>query len=148
MSECVLPNEALALIDDRTKLDAWMARAATWVETQIRKDASRIKVEVAEEDRAGADYYLCLQHSAKLLALNSDDSADIIVQAAFPACSAERNAVFETYQRYNDAFGTGVMRAMESEFSKHLLLEVLVTRTQRQAPSPPTSQPKPQKTPI
>ncbi len=145
--ECPVPTEVL--LSDRAQLDAWMAQAAVKIEAQIKKDAPRIKIEKGEEDRVGADYYLCLQHSAKLLALTSDEPADIIVQAAFPACSAERNTVFETYRRYNDTLQPSVMRTTENEFFKRLRLDVIVTRAQRQVPHPPpTSQPKPQQTPI
>lgn len=148
LADCVLqaPNEVLS--GGRAQMDAWMARAATEVEAQVRKDAPRIKAEKADEDRVGADYYLCLQRSAKLLAENSDESADLIAQAAFPVCAAQRNAVFEVYRRYNDSFEPGAMRAMEAEFSKRLLVEILIARAPRQSPIPPTSSPKPQKTPI
>jgi hypothetical protein len=146
LSTCVLPTEVL--IGERAQMHAWMARAAAEVEAEIKKDAKRIKAEVDDEIRAGADYYLCLQRSAKMLALNSDESADTIAQAAFPACTAERNGVFNTYRRYNDLFEPSAMQAMEGVFSKRLLLDVLVTRAQRRAPAPPTSQPAPQKTPI
>jgi len=109
-------------------------------------DAPRIKAEKAEEDEAGTTYAACLLRHAKILSLNSNEPAEVIVQASFPSCSAERQAVFDVYQRHNSYFSQGVMNAMEGVFRQNLLLEVIKGRAQRVAP--PESQPTKPETPI
>jgi hypothetical protein len=125
-----LPPTSMLLGDARAQSDAW-TRAAAGVKAQIRNDAPRVKAEKADEDRASAVYVLCLRNSAKLLALGSDESADLIVRAAFPACSVERNAVFDTYRRYEDIFEPSAMQVMEKVYFDRLLLEVIATRANR-----------------
>jgi hypothetical protein len=142
--ECIPPTSIL--LGTHSQLDAWMARVAAEVKVQIKNNTPKVKAEKEDEDRAGAVYYMCLQSSAKLLALASNESADLIARAAFPACSADRNAVFETYRRYKDILELPAMQAIEKAFFDHLLLEIIATRAERQAPVSPILQP--QRTPI
>ena len=74
---------------------------------KAKLDAPRLKAEKAEEHDSGAAYFVCLDRHAKILSLNSNESAEVIVQASFPSCSGERKAVFEVYRRHNNSFDLG-----------------------------------------
>jgi hypothetical protein len=62
------------------------------------------------------------------MARNSNERAEVIAQAAFPSCSAERQAVFDVFKRHKRPFSLEAMNAAEGEFSKNLLLEVIKAR--------------------
>lgn len=145
LSSCILQAP---FTGERAQLDAWLANAKREVEAQIEKDAPRAKAEKAEEDRAGVGYFLCLERHAKMLALSSDEAADVVAQASLSACPAERLAVFEVHRSHNDVWNEGTMKAMENVFVQRLLLEIVATRAQRNGAPAPTPEPTPRKTPI
>jgi hypothetical protein len=110
---------------------------------QADLDAPRIKAEKAEETDAGAAYLVCLERHAKTLSLNSNEPAEIIVQASFPSCLSERQTVFDVYHRHNNYFSEGAMNVAEDGFRRTLLLEVIKARTRPSAqPAPPPAKPE------
>ncbi len=146
LSSCILQAPIDALTGPQR--EAWMAWAKREVATQIEKAAPRAKAERADEDQAGADYFLCFERHAKILALGSDEPADIVAQASLSACPAERRAIFEVHRRYNDDWNEGTMKAMENVLVQRLLLEIVEIRAQRNVTPVPAPEPKPRKTPI
>lgn len=116
-------------------------------EAQRRKaelDAPRLKAEKDEETIAARTYYLCLARHAQILALASNEPAEVIADAAFPSCSSERQAVLDTYRRHNNTFfDSETMDMVDSKFKRSLLLEIIKARAQLAAPSKPPA-PKPQ----
>ena len=129
-------------------IDAQMAQARREVSALVGKLAPRAKAEKADEDQVRANYYSCLERHAKVLALATDEAADIVAQASLSACPAERTAVFEVHRRYDDILDEGAMKVMESVYVQHLLLAIVETRAQRNVAPAPSPEPKPQKTPI
>jgi hypothetical protein len=119
-----------------------MAQAKRDVAELIEKLVPRAKAEKADEDQVGANYFLCLERHAKVLALASDETADLVAQASMSVCPVERAAVLEVHRRYNDRWEEGTMKAMENVLVQCLLLEIVAIRGQRNvAPAPA---PKPQ----
>jgi hypothetical protein len=108
------------------------------VEAQRRKvelDAPRLKAVKEQEATAVRTYYLCLVHHAQILALASNESAEVIAQASFPSCSPERQAVLDVYRRNNDILDSEAMDMVDGKFQQSLLLEVIKARAQPAAPS-------------
>ena len=147
-SDCILQAPDDVLLGPQRDRDAWMAQAKREVAAQIEKLAPKAKAEKADEDQVGANYFLCLERHAKVLALASGEAADIVAQASLSACPAERAAVFEGHRRYDDIFDEGAMKAMESLLVQRLLLEIVATRAQRNVTPLPAPQPKPYNTRI
>jgi len=146
LSDCLLqmPNEVL-LGSERDR-NAWMSQARREVAAQVEKLAPAAKAERADEDQVGANYFLCLERHAKMLALATDEAADIVAQASISACPAERAAVVEVHRRYDDIVDEGAMKVMDSGLVQKLLLEIVEIRAKRNiTPSPG---PRPRKTPI
>ncbi len=110
-----------------------------------RKDelnAPRLKAEKAEEADAGSRYFGCLVDHAKLLALNSSESAEVVARASFPSCLGEREAVFEVYRHHGHEFSPEAMEVADRKFYENLLLEIIKVRAPA-SPSPtPPSPPK------
>jgi hypothetical protein len=148
LSDCMLQAPDDALLGPQPQRDAWMAQAKRDVAVLIEKLAPRAKAEKAIEDQAGANYFLCLERCAKVLAPGSNETADIVAQASLSACPAERAAVFDVHRRYNDVLDEGAMKAMENVFVQRLLLEIVEIRAQRNVTPAPASEPKTRKTPI
>jgi hypothetical protein len=149
LSDCVLQAPDHALLAPQRDRDAWMAQARREVAAQIAKLALRAKAEKADEDQAGANYFLCLERHAKVLALASDfEAADIIAQASLSACPVERAAVFEIHRRHDGIFDEATMKATDSVLVQRLLLEIVEIRAQRNLTPVPAPEPKPRKTPI
>jgi hypothetical protein len=134
------PAEVLSA--PRAQLDAWSAQSRREAAALVDKFAKRAKAEKAEEDQAGANYYLCLKRHAAALALNSAETAEVVARASLSACPTERSAVFNIYQRFHDDFSEGVMQKMEGIFLEHLLLEIVEQRAERggaPTPAPPSA---------
>ena len=148
LSDCILQAPNDVLLGSQRDRDAWMAQAKREVATQIEKLAPRAKAEKADENQVGANYFLCLERHAKVLALASDEAADTVAQASLSACPTERAAVFEVNRRHNDDWNEGTMKAMESVLVQHLLLEIVEIRAQRNVTPVPAPEPRPRKTPI
>ncbi len=112
------------------------------IKEQRRKDelnAPRLKAEKAEEDNAFGHYVRCLIDHAKILALNSSESAEVVAHAAFPSCLREREAVFDVYRRHGHDFSREAMEIAERRFYEDLLLEIIQAR----APASPSPTPPP-----
>jgi hypothetical protein len=110
---------------------------------QAELDAPRLKAEKEEERTAGDIYYLCLVRHTQILSLISNEPAEVIVQASFPSCSGERQAVFDVYRRHNNTLYPEAMDIAERKFRQRLLLEVIKARAQRPTPSePPRAKPE------
>jgi hypothetical protein len=148
LSDCILQAPDDALIGPQSNQDAWMAQAKRDVAALIEKLAPRAKVEKAIEDQAGANYFLCLKRHAQVLALATNEAADIVAQASLSACPAERAAVAEVHRRYDDVLSEGAMKVMDNGFAQQLLLEIVQIRAQRNIGPAPTPAPTPRKTPI
>jgi hypothetical protein len=146
LSDCILqaPDDALT----GPQRDAWMTQAKRDVAALIEKLAPRAKAEKGDEDQVGANYFSCLERHAKVLALASDEAADIVAQASLSACPAERAAVVEIHRRYNDIVDEGTMKVMDNGLVQQLLLEIVEIRAQRNIAPAPTPEPAPRKTPI
>jgi hypothetical protein len=147
VSDCLLQMPNDVLLGTERDRDAWMAQAKRNVAAQVEKLAPRARAEKADEDQVTANYFSCLERRAKVLALATDEPADIVAQASLSACPAERADVFEVHRRYGDGWEEGTMKAMESALVQQLLLEIVKARAQRNI-TPPLLEPKPQKTPI
>jgi hypothetical protein len=100
-------------------------------------DTPRLKAEKAEEDEAGNTYYACLVRHAKILSLSSNEPAEVIVQASFPSCLAERQAAFDVLKRHKPYLDLETMDAMDGVFKQSLLLEIIKARAQPAAPPGP-----------
>jgi hypothetical protein len=157
ISDCIpildgMPNEVLMgpKQDAHAWIDAKMAQDRREVSALVEKLAPRAKAERAIEDQAGTNYFLCLVQHATVLALATDEAADIVTQASLSSCPAERNAVVETHHRYGDDLSEGAMTVMDRTLAHNVMLEVVKARAQRNlTPAPaPAPEPKPQKTPI
>jgi hypothetical protein len=98
-------------------------------------DAPRLRFEKSEEDRASKNYYMCLARNAKTLALNSNEPAEIIVQASFPSCANERQILLDLLKLHKGYADLELVNSMEAVFRPNLLLEVIKARTQPPAPS-------------
>jgi hypothetical protein len=126
---------------------AMKEKAHAAAEAERRKaelDAPRLKAEKDEETIAARTYYLCLAGHAQILALASNEPAEVIAEAAFPSCSSERQAVLDTYRRNNNTFfDSEAMDVVDGKFKQSLLLEIIKARVQSAAPSKPPA-PKPQ----
>jgi hypothetical protein len=146
MSSCIQLAPIDALIGPQR--DAWMARAKREVAAQMEKDARKAMAQRADEDKTSADYFSCLERRAKILALSSGETADIVAQASLSACPVERTAIFEVHRRYNDDWTEGSMKAMEDVLVQRLLLEIVAIRAQRNMAPAPVPEPTPRKTPI
>lgn len=110
------------------------------------QDAPRINAEESEETNAGAAYLYCLETHARTLAINSSEPAETIVQASFPSCMAERQAIFDVYHRHKKEFSEESMNIAEDRWRRTLLLEVIKARAQ--SVTHPTSTPTKPETPI
>jgi hypothetical protein len=145
-----MPNDVL--MGPKQSRDAWIdaqtAQERREVSALVEKLAPRAKAEKADEDQVGANYYLCLERHAKVLALATNEAADLIAQASLSACPAERNHVFEVRRRYSEDWNEPTMRAAEGVFVQHLLLAIIEIRALRNVAPAPAPEPKPQKTPI
>ena len=111
-------------------------------------DAPRLKAEKAEQDKVLQDYAACLIRNAKILSLNSNEPAEVIVKASLPSCSKERQVVVDVRRRHNNDFSEEFMAGVEETFKKHLLLEVIETRALPAAPPPPPPASTKHETPI
>ena len=136
LSECFWKAPDIALTGPER--DVWMTQAKRDIVKLAEKLAPRARVEKVEEDRTAANYYSCLSRHAKLLALATNEAADLVAQASLSACPAERAAVFDIRKRYGDDWTEGTMKAMESVLVQRLLLEIVAVRAQRSlTPVPP-----------
>ncbi len=109
---------------------------------QRRRDelnAPRLRAEKAEEDGAFSHYVRCLIDHAKILALNSSESAEVVARASFPSCLREREAAFDAYRRHGHDFSPEAMEVAERKFYENLLLEIIKVR----APASPSPTPPP-----
>jgi hypothetical protein len=146
LSDCIpilngMPNDVLLgpKQDAHAWIDAKMAQDRRKVSALVEKLAPRAKAERAIEDQAGTNYFLCLVQHARVLALATDEAADIVTQASLSSCPAERNAVVETHRRYGDDLSEGAMTVMDRALAQNVMLEVVKVRAQRNltpAPAP------------
>jgi hypothetical protein len=102
LSACLLQMSDDVLLGSEHDRNVWMAQVRREIAAQVEKLAPRAKAEKADEDQVGEDYFLCLERHAKVLALATDEAADIVAQASLSECPAERAAVFKVHRRYND----------------------------------------------
>jgi hypothetical protein len=101
LSDCVpimdMPNDVL--LGPRQNMHAWIDAQRREVSALVDKLAPRAKAERADEDQVGANYYLCLERHAKVLALATNEAADIVAQASL---SAPRQSA-RPFSRFTDA---------------------------------------------
>jgi hypothetical protein len=103
---------------------------------QAALDAPRLKAAKDAENDAGDIYYRCLVSHAQILAINSNEPADIIAKASFPSCSGEREAVFAVYHKHGDTFDPEAMDVADKKFEQALLLEIIKVRAVHPSPTP------------
>jgi hypothetical protein len=109
------------------------------VDEQAALDAPKLKTESAAASRLYGD---CLLRHAKQIAVISTESAEVVREAAFAACIAERNAITEIHRRYKDQwFDEQALDIADKRMAGALLLEIIKTRA---AGSP---QPSPKRAP-
>jgi hypothetical protein len=99
----------------------------------------------AEGEAANARYRECLYGHARLLALNTNESAEIVTRATFASCRAERNGIVEVHARYKDYwfFKEDTLVHADKLFNEQVLLEVVKQRAlPRNAPDKPPTAPK------
>ncbi|WP_434910849.1 hypothetical protein [Bradyrhizobium oligotrophicum] len=139
-----MPAEALV----GSKRDELMERAKREVADELQKVTEQASAERAEEEQAGSRYFHCLERAAQALALSSNESADIVAQASFSACRAERGALFRVHREHDDEWSERSMQAMDDVFIQRILFSVVAARAEPRVAPVPAPQPKPQKTPI
>lgn len=128
-------------VDNQVKR-AFLDQARRDAETERRRAAleePRLRAEKAEETEIGAAYYKCLVSHAKILSVNTNEPAEIVVQATFASCPEERQAVFDVYQRHHSFWTSESMKSFDAEFKPHLLLEVIKARARPARPVEPTA---------
>jgi hypothetical protein len=99
-------------------------------------DAPRIKAEDEQDHETVAAYYACLVSSVKTLSQESNELAQVIVQAAYPSCLAERNAAFTIMKTHHPYLDSDVMVAIDNDLEPFLLLDVIKDRAPPTAPQP------------
>jgi hypothetical protein len=103
-------------------------------------DAPKLKAEKDEEAAAGVDYYRCLVRHAHVLALNTNEPAEVIAKASFPSCSDERQALVDVYRRHDKSYMVESIDLADEKFQQGLLLEIIKARAQP-SPSPEPAKP-------
>ena len=94
-------------------------------------NAPRLKAEKAIEDQASSIYFACLDSHARVLAVKSNEPAEVIAQASFASCRTERQGVFDAYRGHTNSFYPETMAAAEQVFQGQLLLVVIEARASR-----------------
>jgi hypothetical protein len=96
------------------------------VDEQAALDAPKLKAEDATAARLYGD---CLFSHAKAIALISTESAEVVREAAFAACIAERNAIADIHRRYKDQwFDEQALDIADKKVAGAVLLEIIKTR--------------------
>jgi hypothetical protein len=101
---------------------------------QAELDAPKL---VAEDKAAFRRYGECVFASARLIALNSSEPAEVVAKAAFASCREDREAIFSVHRRYHDSFSEEAMERVEHEITGNLLLEIIKARVPRSPAKPP-----------
>jgi hypothetical protein len=108
---------------------------------QAELDAPKMEAESAAATRGYGD---CLFAHTRVLAINSSESAGIVVQAALASCAKEREAILDVHRRYHDAlFNEDVLKGADEIVVPRLLLEVIRVRAVPPPSSPAPPQPAP-----
>jgi hypothetical protein len=111
-------------------------KAKKELEAERKRDelnAPRLKAEKAVEDQAASIYFACLDNHARVLAVKSNEPAEVIAQASFASCRTERQGVFDAYRGHTNSFYPETMAAAEPVFQRQLLLAVIEARASRDA---------------
>lgn len=146
ISACLLKMPDDVLLGQTAQRNAWLDRAKHDVVALVVKLQPQAMAEKAEVARTRATYFSCLENHARILALNSSEAADIVVQASLSSCPLERAAIFEVRSRYGDSWSEEAMTAMNSVLAPRLLVEVVEVRALRNLS--PMPNPKSSKAPI
>ena len=99
----------------------------------------------AEGEAANALYRECLFGNARLLALNSNEPAEIVTRATFASCRAERTVIADVHARYKDRwFGEETLVMADKLLTGKVLVEIIKQRalprnTQAKPPGAPQS---------
>jgi hypothetical protein len=117
LTDCLLKAPDEEFMWPQPQQDAWMAQAKREVAALVEKLAPRAEAEKAIEDQAGANYFLCLKRHAQVLALATNEAADLVAQASLSACPAERAALANVHRRYDDVLSEGAMKVMDDGFA-------------------------------
>jgi hypothetical protein len=93
---------------------------------ELEENAPKLK---AEGEAANALYRECLYGNARLLALNSNEPAEIVTRATFASCRAERAVIADVHARYKDRwFGEESLVMADKLLTGKVLLEVIQER--------------------
>lgn len=107
---------------------------------QAARDAPRLK---EEGDAAARMYRECLFNSAKTIAVVSTEPAEIIREAVFAACRAERTAILEVHRRYRDEwFSEDALDVADKLLAGKVLLEIIKARAVPPSPNRPSEAPR------
>jgi hypothetical protein len=106
---------------------------------QTELDAPKLK---AESEAASRHYGDCLFGNARILALNSTESAEVVAQAAFASCRDERSLIADVHRRYRDSwFSDEVLDVADKKILGSLILEIIKVRATPPPKSPPSPPP-------
>lgn len=94
---------------------------------QEEADAPILKSDI---DNATNHYTNCLISHARILSLNSAESAETIVKAVFPSYNDARSAIFAVYKKHQNFSDADNLASLEREIVPTLILEVIKTRAQ------------------
>jgi uncharacterized protein YaaW (UPF0174 family) len=82
-------------------------------------------------DQAAADYFSCVERFAKILALDSDETAEVIAQKSLSACSGERKVLIESNRSHWNE------KTADNAFVERLISKITEIRARRAVMSNP-----------
>jgi hypothetical protein len=83
-------------------------------------------------DQAAADYFSCVERFAKILALDSDETAEVIAQKSLSTCFAERKILIESNRRHWNE------KTADKAFIERLIPKITEMRARREVMSNPS----------
>jgi len=133
-------NSDLAYVNAAIEAEATVAtikkeneEVAQWKQ-QDAENAKRDEIEKREETKVGGAYYACLSRKAQALALTSNETADVIAEAAIISCPTEREKLADVFNRHNSFLDSEFIDKMDVIFEKNLVLEVVKDRIRQAVP--------------
>lgn len=114
-------------------------------ESVVAKLYDQLKASAAaqgdEVRKTGRDYVACLKEHARVMALSTNEAADIVVQGAMSSCPDQRKAIADARAKYEDIWSEEAAEAMDGVIAKRLLTDVVAARATRNLtprPAPPS----------
>ncbi len=116
-----------------------------------RKDEEyqrRHEAEKNEEDTLSAQYHACMGSHADLLALGSDEPAEVVAKAAMASCPKEQLAFEDTLTKHGYRLDLETRREFENITERQLLLRVMAARAANPRQEHPAPEAAPVQTPL